>query len=132
MHNVIRTGARFSSQDEQFTRRDGTAFPVAVISAPLMEEGKIIATVTAFRNISEIKHAEQEREKLITQLQKALAEIKTLHGILPICSSCKKIRDDKGSWTQMEAYISEHTDAEFSHGLCAECAKKLYPKYYKG
>jgi YesN/AraC family two-component response regulator len=73
----------------------------------------------------------QEREKLITELQKALAAIKTLHGILPICSSCKKIRDDKGSWTQIEAYISEHTDAEFSHGICSECARKLYPDYFK-
>ena len=72
-----------------------------------------------------------ERDKLITELQKALAEIKTLHGILPICASCKKIRDDKGAWTQMETYITEHTDAEFSHGICKDCAKKLYPEYYK-
>lgn len=72
-----------------------------------------------------------ERENLIADLQKALAEIKTLHGILPICSNCKKIRDDKGAWTQMETYITEHTDVEFSHGICKDCAKKLYPKYYK-
>ncbi len=62
--------------------------------------------------------------KYITELQKALAEIKTLHGILPICSSCKRIRDDSGSWKQMEAYISSHTDADFSHGYCPECAEK--------
>jgi YesN/AraC family two-component response regulator len=74
---------------------------------------------------------QEEREKLIAELQEALAAIKTLHGILPICSSCKKIRDDKGSWTQIEAYISEHTDAEFSHGICSECARKLYPDYFK-
>jgi YesN/AraC family two-component response regulator len=73
----------------------------------------------------------EEREKLITELQEALATIKTLHGILPICSSCKKIRNDEGSWTQIEAYISEHTDVQFSHGICAECAERLYPDYFK-
>jgi hypothetical protein len=68
--------------------------------------------------------AKREREKLIADLQKALAEIKTLHGILPICLGCKKILDDKGSWRQMEVYIKEHSEAEFSHGYCPECARK--------
>jgi two-component system cell cycle sensor histidine kinase/response regulator CckA len=130
MHTVMKTGARFSSDNEFFIRKDGTVFPVTIISTPLLENGKPISSVTAFRDISDAKRAVQEREKLIEALHKALEEIKTLHGILPICSSCKKIRDDKGSWTQMEVYISEHTDAEFSHGLCAECAKKLYPNIY--
>ena len=67
--------------------------------------------------------------RLNQDLQKALVEIKTLQGILPICAACKKIRDDKGAWHHLEAYIQSHTKAEFSHGLCAECAKKLYPKY---
>jgi len=61
----------------------------------------------------------------IAELQKALAELKTLHGILPICSVCKKIRDDKGSWEQMEVYIRTHSEADFSHGYCPECAKKV-------
>lgn len=65
-----------------------------------------------------------------TELHNALEEIKTLHGILPICSYCKKIRDDKGSWEQIETYISEHSDALFSHGICAECAKKMYPEIF--
>jgi glucose-6-phosphate-specific signal transduction histidine kinase len=69
--------------------------------------------------------AKREREKLIADLQKALAEIKTLRGILPTCLLCKKIRDDKGSWKQMEMYIKEHSEAEFSHGYCPECAKKV-------
>ncbi|GAB4347452.1 MAG: hypothetical protein Kow0089_24920 [Desulfobulbaceae bacterium] len=60
-------------------------------------------------------------------LQEALAEVRTLSGFLPICASCKKIRDDRGYWNQIEAYIREHSDAEFSHGLCPECAQKLYP-----
>ena len=68
--------------------------------------------------------AVQEREQLIADLQKAFAEIKTLQGILPICSVCKKIRDDKDAWKQMETFISEHSDAMFSHGYCPECAQK--------
>ncbi|MCA1792683.1 MAG: hypothetical protein LC660_02225 [Desulfobacteraceae bacterium] len=60
-------------------------------------------------------------------LKKALLKIKTLSGLLPICSHCKKIRDDKGYWTQIESYIHEHSDAVFSHGICQECAKKYYP-----
>ena len=72
----------------------------------------------------------EERELSIIELQNALTEIKTLKGILPICSHCKKIRDDKGYWNQLEAYIREHSDAEFSHSLCEECAKKYYPEYY--
>lgn len=71
-----------------------------------------------------------EREQLITDLQKALAEIKTLQGILPICSVCKKIRDDQEVWTQLESYISMHTDALFSHGICPDCAKSMYPGYF--
>jgi len=75
------------------------------------------------------KRAEEERDVLVRQLQHALANIKTLHGLLPICSSCKKIRDDHGYWNQLETYIGAHTDAEFTHGLCPECIQKLYPDY---
>ena len=89
---------------------------------------KCMATINGEK---ERQRHEQERDNLIVELQEALATIKTLHGILPICSSCRKIRDDKGAWTQMEAYITEHTDAEFSHGICSECAEKLYPEYFK-
>jgi len=75
------------------------------------------------------KRAEEEREVLVRQLQDALANIKTLHGLLPICSSCKKIRDDHGSWNQLESYIAAHSDVEFTHGICPECVQKLYPYY---
>jgi len=70
-----------------------------------------------------------ERHKLLTQLEQSLREIKTLRGFLPICASCKKIRDDRGYWSQIEAYISERSDAKFTHGICPECVKKLYPEY---
>ncbi len=74
--------------------------------------------------------AEEAKGKLVTELQDALAQVKQLSGLLPICASCKNIRDDKGYWTQIEAYIGDHSEAEFSHSICPECAKKLYPEFY--
>jgi PAS domain S-box-containing protein len=112
-------------------RKDGTIMPVE-INARIIDYDHRKAIFSIVRDITDRKLAEQEREKLIAELQNALAEIKTLHGILPICASCKKIRDDQGAWHQVEAYIRDHTDAEFSHGLCADCAKKLYPGFAQG
>lgn len=74
---------------------------------------------------------EEERERLIQELENALAQVKTLSGLLPICASCKKIRDDRGYWNQIENYITSHSDARFSHGICPECARKLYGDFYK-
>jgi PAS domain S-box-containing protein len=85
--------------------------------------------VAAFDNITRRKQIEEERKKLIHELQEALANIKTLRGLLPICSHCKKIRDDKGYWNQIESYIRDHSSAEFTHGMCPECMKKLYPDF---
>jgi PAS domain S-box-containing protein len=82
-------------------------------------------------DITERQQAENERAKLLSKLQKAISEIHILSGLIPICSSCKKIRDDKGYWNQIESYIEEHSAAEFSHGICPECTKKLYPHYYE-
>jgi hypothetical protein len=82
-------------------------------------------------DVTDRKQAEEEREKLIQELQDALAKVKTLSGLLPICSSCKKIRDDKGYWNQIEAYIRDHSEANFSHSICPECAKELYPQLYE-
>ena len=87
------------------------------------------AELVEFRKAAS-KHAE-EREKLIEELHAALAKVKVLSGFLPICSSCKKIRDDKGYWQQIECYISEHSEAEFSHGICPDCAKRLYHGFTK-
>jgi HAMP domain-containing protein len=77
--------------------------------------------------IIEREKAEDERNKLIAQLRDALAKIKTLTGLLPICSACKKIRNDRGVWEQMEVYIRDHSEADFSHSICPECIRKLYP-----
>lgn len=80
---------------------------------------------------AERKRVEREQEDLIQKLKDAFSEVKTLSGLLPICASCKKVRDDKGYWHQIEKYIERHSKAEVSHGLCRECARKLYPEYYK-
>lgn len=71
-----------------------------------------------------------ERKKLLTQLEDSLKEIKLLREFLPICVRCKKIRDDKGYWTQVDVYIRDHSDVEFSHGICPECAQIMYPELY--
>jgi len=83
----------------------------------------------AQNNIKALKDAQTEREKIIEKLQKALGEVKTLSGLLPICSHCKKIRDDQGYWNQIEAYIHKHSGTEFSHGICPDCARKFYPEF---
>lgn len=81
--------------------------------------------------IAERRLSEKEREKLIEELQQALVEVKTLSGLLPICASCKKIRDDKGYWNQIEIYIRDHSDAKFSHSICPDCKQRLYGEYLK-
>ncbi|OGR01615.1 MAG: hypothetical protein A2511_06400 [Deltaproteobacteria bacterium RIFOXYD12_FULL_50_9] len=74
------------------------------------------------------RKAEAEQERLVGELQEALAKVKLLSGFLPICANCKKIRDDQGYWHQIEEYIRDHSEAEFSHSICKECVKKLYPE----
>jgi len=76
-----------------------------------------------------IIRAERERDRLIKELTAAMANIKTLKGLLPICASCKKIRNDKGYWQQVEGYLAEHADIQFSHGICPACMEKLYPEF---
>ncbi|MFZ5796996.1 MAG: Tll0287-like domain-containing protein [Desulfobulbaceae bacterium] len=75
---------------------------------------------------------EKERSALIAQLQESLHEVKTLSGLLPICCSCKSIRDDKGYWKEVEKYMSEHADVKFTHGICPACTRKLYPELFGG
>ena len=97
---------------------------------PLIDETDTLqGAVHIIRDITEQKRIESEREKLITELRDTLLQVNTLSGLLPICASCKKIRDDEGYWNQIEGYISEHSEAQFSHSICPECAKKLYPDY---
>jgi DNA repair exonuclease SbcCD ATPase subunit len=98
---------------------------VAKMLSPSDDEAFLVGFI---EDISNRKKLEQERENLINDMQNALAEIKELRGFLPICANCKKIRDDKGYWQQVENYIQERTHAQFSHGICPECMKELYPE----
>jgi PAS domain S-box-containing protein len=111
-------------------RKDGSVVPIEVSVKIISREGKGI--VQAFvRDITERKKADKEREHLISELQKALSNVKKMSGLLPICASCKKIRDDRGYWNQVEKYVSDHSEAQFSHGICPECTKMLYPDIYE-
>ena len=83
----------------------------------------------SFRQWCRVRKSENELLQINQKLEKALSDIKQLRGIVPICSSCKKIRNDSGYWQQVEVYVKEHTQAEFSHGICPGCEKKLYPEF---
>jgi transcriptional regulator with PAS, ATPase and Fis domain len=87
---------------------------------------KLLAAIETLQDISELKRTEEERKRLNIKLQDALDRIKTLSGLIPICAGCKKIRDDKGYWNQLEEYFEEHSDALFSHGLCPECFQRFF------
>ncbi len=92
--------------------------------------GRLLAK--SIRYAIERKRIENEKQRLIGELRDAMARVKVLSGLLPICSSCKKIRDDRGYWNQIESFVREHSEAEFSHGICPDCARKLYPELYDG
>ncbi len=112
-------------------KRTGASFPVDVKIVFLEYVSDTVICLSA-RDISQRRRAEVEREKLIDELKDALEHVKTLRGIIPICSVCKKIRDDEGYWNQLEAYIKDHSEAQFTHGICPECARKHYPDFYNG
>ncbi len=111
------------------TKEKKTIFMEAYGTATILQGRP--AVIGTLLDISERKLAEEERDRLIIDHLDALSRIKTLSGLLPICSSCKKIRDDKGYWKQIESYISEHSEALFSHGICPDCAKNIYPELFK-
>ncbi|MGE4519777.1 MAG: PAS domain S-box protein [Desulfobacteraceae bacterium] len=101
---------------------------VEVYSGPMPLDGKNYL-FSIIHDVTERLKVEREKEELIIKLENALKEIRSLKGIIPLCSCCKKIRDDKGYWTQLEEYLLEHSDAEVSHGLCPDCMKRLYPDF---
>jgi PAS domain S-box-containing protein len=94
-------------------------------------DGKPSRVIEISRDITELKKAVAEKDRLIDQLQEAAEKIVTLKRLVPICSSCKNIRDDKGYWQQVEEYIRVHSGIQFSHSICPTCVKKLYPDYVK-
>lgn len=112
-------------------RPDGEIRWIVATGYPLKnEEGEVVKVAgIAFDNTNQ-KRMELDKIKLITQLQSSLDKIKVLTGLVPICSACKQIRDDKGFWNQLEDYLKEHSDLEFTHSICPKCAKRLYPDFY--
>jgi PAS domain S-box-containing protein len=88
--------------------------------------GQMLFVLVMLEDISERRRAAQERERMIDELKDALANVKTLRGLIPICAKCKKVRDDKGYWSQVEVYVRDRSEAEFSHGICPDCRKELY------
>ncbi len=129
----MRDSVTYHTESELFWRKDGTSFPVEYVSAPIQSNGTLTGGVIVFHDITERKRAEDKSQRYSAELEKknhelreALANVKQLTGMLPICAYCKNIRDDKGYWSQVESYISDHTQAVFSHGMCPDCEKKQY------
>jgi PAS domain S-box-containing protein len=114
--------------ERRFVRKDNSLVDVDVNASLITREARPVICLVA-HDITERKQAERQRESLVAELQEALSQVKTLSGLLPICASCKKIRDDQGDWHSIESYIRERSDAEFTHGLCPDCMRKLYPQY---
>ena len=124
---IMRTGQPLTTEERE-TWPDRPDTWVSTTKVPLHDAaGNAVGTFGISRDITERKRAEVERERLIGDLQDALSKVKTLSGLLPICASCKKIRDDRGYWNQIESFIGEHSEIEFSHGICPECLRTLYP-----
>lgn len=98
----------------------------ANFSPAFNSDGTVSGVIGVFEDITERRNAEKDTERLVRELQDALSKVKKLSGILPICASCKRIRDDKGSWNEIESYLRDNFDIAFSHGICPECAEKIY------
>lgn len=132
-------GGLDASLDYFFFYKKYTFWGISILDIPRHEIFNRVLILVCFvffgficaKIISRQKAVEAEKAKLIYELAEALSEIKTLGSFLPICASCKKIRDDKGYWKQLETYIRDHSGTEFSHGICPDCAVKLYPEYYE-
>jgi PAS domain S-box-containing protein len=124
IHEKVQKGENVTT--EIVNPKDGRTYNIS--HSPIFHKNGSISKMTIFRDITQHKLLEEEREKLIKELKNALFQVKQLSGLLPICASCKKIKDEKGDWHQIESYIRDHSEAEFTHGVCPECVKKLYPE----
>jgi PAS domain S-box-containing protein len=111
-------------------RKDGAVVHISLTMSAIRDgEGRIIGASSIAYDITERKKIEAERLELIAHLNETLSKVKTLSGLLPICASCKKIRDDQGYWQKLETFVREHSEAEFSHSICPDCMKTLYPEF---
>jgi PAS domain S-box-containing protein len=118
--------------ESRHVRSDGSVFDVGVDALAVRDQsGAVRYRVVTVGDISGRKAADREREKLLSDLQEALGNVKMLSGLIPICGSCKKIRDDRGYWTQVEQYVMQHSEARFSHGICPDCLKRDFPEAWE-
>ncbi|HEY2082034.1 MAG TPA: PAS domain S-box protein [Verrucomicrobiae bacterium] len=130
IRDVIEHGRRVERIETTRLRRDGTPIDVSITVSPIKNgDGNIHGASIVLRDITDRKRQEKERLRLIHELTDALRHVKTLNGLLPICASCKKIRNDSGYWEQVETYIRSRSNAEFTHGICPDCVRSLYPQY---
>ncbi len=130
IRDVIEHGRRLERIETVRLRKDGTRIDVSITVSPIKNaDGNIHGASIVARDVTERKRQEKERLRLIQELTDALRRVKTLSGLLPICASCKKIRNDDGYWEQVETYIKSRSNAEFTHGICPGCVKELYPEY---
>jgi PAS domain S-box-containing protein len=123
---TIQRERSIDSMELTLRAKSGTLREV-LCSMELIERDGIWCVLSMSQDLTQQKLAATEREQLIAELREALANIRTLRGLLPICASCKKIRDDHGYWNQLESYIHQHTGVAFSHGICPDCIRRLYP-----
>lgn len=127
---VIESGVSKYLIEEPQTTPDGGTITLLTSKIPLLDSsGEIRGVLGTYMDITDRKRVDRALEEEHRKLKEALRDIRTLRGIVPICSNCKKIRDDQGYWNQVEKYVAEHSEAKFSHGICPECMKKLYPEY---
>jgi len=113
--------------------KDGRIIPMSVTISPIKSaDGRVIGASTIARDITTKKQADDERHVLAEELSTALHKVKSLSGLLPICASCKSIRDDSGYWQRVETYIKQHSDVTFTHAICPDCKDKYYSKLPKG
>ena len=124
----LEKGERIERMETERVRKDGSRLQVSMTISPLRDEhGRVIGASIIARDITARHQMEQERLTLINELQEALSKVKMLSGLLPICANCKRIRDEDGRWQQVEVYVREHSQADFTHGICPQCSHELYP-----
>lgn len=120
------SGESFTVEEEYGSTEIGRRYYEDSYNPIVDKDNKVAGLTLLLTDITERKKMEQERERLIRELKESLSQVKTLSGLLPICASCKKIRDDAGYWNRIEDYIRQHSGANFTHGICPECyAKEL-------
>jgi PAS domain S-box-containing protein len=128
---LLRAGEEVATQEVSLGEEEAVRYYDLRASLLRDRRGQPTGRLIVMRDITRRRKAEQERERLISELQDALAQVRTLRGLLPICANCKRIRDDQGYWRGVEEYVAEHSDADFTHGICPDCARKLYPELFE-